>query len=132
LGLPYFTEVPCWWRLAASSWPRFSAIAAFAVFGVSAAFQQQHLNPISREALSDLQIDWTRVFILSLLLLAFLGTNLIGNSFFPDLELTAPALGLGLWAAILATSLWRKPDWAVAKEPLRAQFFWSRLSRLLL
>ena len=54
-----------------------------------------------------------RAFVVFLLLVAVLGTNLIANSYFPELAHTAPSLGLGLWAAILATSPLRQPEWAV-------------------
>jgi Na+/H+ antiporter NhaD/arsenite permease-like protein len=99
------------------------AVAAFAIFGVAAAIQQHRLYPISGEASPDLRIDWMRAFVVLLLLVAVLATNLIGNSYFPELEHTAPALGLGLWTAILATALLRRPEWGVLGEAGKGAVF---------
>jgi hypothetical protein len=53
------------------------------------------------------------VAIVLIILTAVVAVNVIGNSLFPGLEKTAPALGIGLWVAILATSAFRVPDWRV-------------------
>jgi Na+/H+ antiporter NhaD/arsenite permease-like protein len=99
------------------------AIAAFAVFAPLATLQQQRLSPISRGPSSDVHIDWVRVAIVLIILTAVVAVNVIGNSLFPGLEKTAPALGIGLWVAILATSAFRVPDWRVLLEATKGATF---------
>jgi Na+/H+ antiporter NhaD/arsenite permease-like protein len=99
------------------------AIAAFAFFAPLATLQQQRLSPISRGPSSDVHIDWVRVAIVWIILAAVVAVNVIGNSLFPGLEKTAPALGIGLWIAILATAAFRVPDWRVLIEAIRGTTF---------
>jgi Na+/H+ antiporter NhaD/arsenite permease-like protein len=99
------------------------AITAFAFFGVVAAGQQQRFQPIDEDPAAGTVIDWARVAIVLILLLAVLGANLAANNYFPQLEASVPALGLGLWAAILATSFFRQPNWAVLKEAATGAIF---------
>ncbi len=89
------------------------ATAAFAVFGLAASVQQHRLYPIQPHVGSELQIDWMRLVTVGAMLFALLCTNVVVSGFFPQLEHTLPALGLGLWAAIVGTSFIRKPDWTV-------------------
>jgi Na+/H+ antiporter NhaD/arsenite permease-like protein len=99
------------------------AIAAFAFFAPLATIQQQKLSPISRGAVSDVQIDWARVVIVLTILVTIVAVNVVGNTLFPGLEKTAPALGLGLWIAILATTPFRAPQWRVLIEATRGATF---------
>jgi Na+/H+ antiporter NhaD/arsenite permease-like protein len=89
------------------------AIGAFVVFAPLAAILQHRLSPISRHAPADIHIDWIRVLVVSIILAAVIAVNAIGNGLFPELEKTVPALGLGLWIAILATAALRGPEWNV-------------------
>jgi Na+/H+ antiporter NhaD/arsenite permease-like protein len=99
------------------------AIAAFVFFAPMATFQQQKLSPISRSAASHVQIDWVRVLIVLTILITLIAVNVVGNSLLPRLEKTAPALGLGLWIAILATTPFRAPQWRVLVEAIRGATF---------
>jgi Na+/H+ antiporter NhaD/arsenite permease-like protein len=99
------------------------AIAAFAIFAPLATFQQQRLSPISRSVASNVQIDWPRVLIVLTILITVVAVNVVGNSLFPGLEKTVPALGLGLWIAILATAPFRAPQWRVLIEATRGATF---------
>jgi Na+/H+ antiporter NhaD/arsenite permease-like protein len=99
------------------------AIAALLAFGVPAAFQQHHLCPIKKDTSADIRIDGTRVIVVALLLLALLLTNLVGNSLFPELHESLPMLGLGLWAAILATAPLRQPHWRILTEASMGAIF---------
>jgi Na+/H+ antiporter NhaD/arsenite permease-like protein len=99
------------------------AIAAFAFFAPLATLQQQRLSPISRGPSLDVHIDWVRVAIVWIILAAVVAVNVVGNSLFPGLEKTAPALGIGLWIAILATAAFRVPDWRVLVEAIKGATF---------
>jgi Na+/H+ antiporter NhaD/arsenite permease-like protein len=99
------------------------ALSAFAIFGVAAAFQQRSFGSVHRVVLPNSQIDWTRLYVVALLLLALLGTNLLVNGVFPHLESTVPMLGLGLWVATIATTSLRRPDWSVLNHALTGAVF---------
>jgi len=68
-------------------------------------------------------VDWPRAAVCLLLLAVIFAVNVTGNAFFPDVLRAAPLLGLGLWVAILLTSLWRQPDWTVMREAVRGALF---------
>lgn len=89
------------------------ALAAFAVFAVPAAIQQHRFAPILSRSQLKLPIDWGRLGTVMIMLGALLGTNVFVSGWAPQLEHSAPAIGLGLWAAIFLTSFARKPDWSV-------------------
>jgi len=99
------------------------AIAAFAFFAPLTTLQQQRRSPISRGPSSPVHIDWARVVIVWIILAAIIAVNVIGNSFFPEPEKIAPALGIGLWIAILATAAFRAPDWRVLIEATKGATF---------
>jgi Na+/H+ antiporter NhaD/arsenite permease-like protein len=89
------------------------AIAAFVVFGVAGALQQHRHAPIHRHEGAPVVMHWTRLGIVMAMLLSLAAANILVSGFVPELEHTIPALGLGLWLAIAATSLLRQPDWKV-------------------
>ena len=99
------------------------SIAAFAFFAPLATLQQRRLSPISRGATSDVHIDWVRVLVVLTILSAVVAVNIVGNSLFPELEKIVPALGVGLWIAILATTAFRAPEWRVLNEATKGATF---------
>lgn len=99
------------------------ALGAFAVFAPLAAASQQNRSPLTPSTMSDLHIDWVRAAIVLFALCTLVATNVIVNGAFPGLEDSAPALGLGLWAAILATAPIRSPDWSVLRESIKGSLF---------
>jgi Na+/H+ antiporter NhaD/arsenite permease-like protein len=99
------------------------AFAAFAVFGPFAARAQQRKSPLVRHHAADLVIDWTRAAVVVVVLGTVVTVNVVANSNFPELEELAPALGLGLWTAVLVTSPVRSPDWSVLREALKGALF---------
>jgi Na+/H+ antiporter NhaD/arsenite permease-like protein len=99
------------------------AIAAFAFFAPLATFQQQRLSAISHGKASAIKIDWIRVLIVLTILITIIGVNVVGNTLFPGLEKTAPALGLGLWIAIFVTTAFRTPQWHVLIEASKGATF---------
>jgi Na+/H+ antiporter NhaD/arsenite permease-like protein len=58
-------------------------------------------------------MHWTRLGIVMTMLVSLAAANIVVSGFMPELEHIVPALGLGLWLAIAATSLLRQPDWKV-------------------
>ncbi|MCP1916242.1 Na+/H+ antiporter NhaD/arsenite permease-like protein [Bradyrhizobium sp. USDA 4501] len=100
-----------------------AAIVAMLVFAVPASLQQHRFSPIVKDAPSGLRIDWARIAIVAVILLAALTANVTANLKFPALLDTLPVLGLAVWAAILVTSVLRRPDWSVMPETLKGTVF---------
>jgi hypothetical protein len=68
-------------------------------------------------------IDWARVTIVALILLATIAVNVVMNLHFPALVDAFPFLGATVWLVLLATSAWRRPDWSVMPATLRGSVF---------
>ena len=100
-----------------------SGVAFVIVAGFAAAAQHRH-QPIVAHVPGDAPpVDGLRMLVVVLLLAALLGTNFVGNAYFPSQQGAAPWLGLGLWGAILVTQIIRKPDWSVMPEAGRGAAF---------
>jgi hypothetical protein len=99
------------------------AIGAFVVFAPLAAIWQEKRAPLSAAAHPDVRIDWIRSAIVAFALVTLIATNVIASSAIPGLEDVAPALGLGLWAALLVTARVRSPDWTVLQEAGKGALF---------
>jgi Na+/H+ antiporter NhaD/arsenite permease-like protein len=99
------------------------AAAAIAIFGIPAALQQHAFSPIVKHAPAALRIEWTRVFIVAVILVTAIAANVIANLKFPALLDQLPVIGLAVWAAILVTALLRRPDWAVMPETFKGTIF---------
>jgi Na+/H+ antiporter NhaD/arsenite permease-like protein len=94
--------------------PAYAAgVVALAVCAVPASLAQHAHCPIVKDAPAGARIDWPRVAIVVLILLAAIGANLLLNLRFRQWSTAAPFLGLALWAAILVTAALRRPDWRV-------------------
>jgi len=99
------------------------AIAAFAVFALPAAHVQHRFAPIQKHAGVRVVVDWVRVAIVAVMLVSVVGSNVAANLLAPELLHAIPLIGLALWLAILATALFRAPDWKVMPEAIRGAAF---------
>jgi Na+/H+ antiporter NhaD/arsenite permease-like protein len=100
-----------------------AAVAALFVFGIPAAIQQQRYSPIMAHAESKLPVDWPRVAVVLLVLVAAVATNVLMNVGFPELAQRFPFIGVAVWIALLAAARWRAPDWKVLPGALRGTVF---------
>jgi Na+/H+ antiporter NhaD/arsenite permease-like protein len=100
-----------------------AAVAALFVFGIPAAIQQQRYSPIMAHAESKLPVDWPRVAVVLLVLVAAVATNVLMNVGFPELAQKFPFIGVAVWVALLAAARWRAPDWKVLPGALRGTVF---------
>jgi Na+/H+ antiporter NhaD/arsenite permease-like protein len=100
-----------------------AAGVALVVCGIPAALQQQRHSPIVKGSSARLQIDWSRVGIVAVILLSAMAVNVISNLRFPQYSDRFPFLGAAVWAAILATAAWRRPDWSVLPATLQGSTF---------
>jgi Na+/H+ antiporter NhaD/arsenite permease-like protein len=99
------------------------AVGAFAVFAPLAAISQQKRSPLTAIAGAMPHIEWPRVMIVAAALITLVATNVVASRVLPGLEELVPALGLGLWAALLVTAPLRAPDWNVLREAIKGALF---------
>ncbi len=100
-----------------------AAGVALLLSGFVAARQQHAHSPISRDSSTAHVVDWLRVGVVALILIATVGVNVAANLRFPALLDRYPILGATVWAAILATAAIRKPEWRLLPGALRGAAF---------
>jgi len=96
---------------------------AMVIFGIPAALQQHRFCPIVKDAPPGLHIDWVRVAIVALILVAAILANVIANLKFPALLDAIPVIGLAVWVVILLAAPLRRPDWAIMPETFKGTIF---------
>jgi len=100
-----------------------AAGVALFVFGIPLAIRQQRFQPIATERLGDTPIDHARLAIVAAILVAAIAANVTMNLRYPALAGHVPALGAAVWAVLLATATWRRPDWSVLPATLKGTAF---------
>jgi Na+/H+ antiporter NhaD/arsenite permease-like protein len=100
-----------------------AAGTALLIFGIPAALQQQRYSPIIEHVPTGLHIEWTRVFIVAVILLTAIAANVITNLRFPELLDSLPIIGLAVWAAVLLTAPLRRPEWEIMPATLKGTVF---------
>jgi Na+/H+ antiporter NhaD/arsenite permease-like protein len=102
----------------------YTAVAfAIFLFGIPAAIQQQRYSPIMKDMPAGVRVDPPRVAIVFAILIAAILANVIANLHYRELLDQLPVIGLAVWAALLVTALWRRPDWAVLPETFKGTIF---------
>jgi Na+/H+ antiporter NhaD/arsenite permease-like protein len=100
-----------------------AAVAALLFFGVFAARQQQRYSPIVKDSKPGVRIDWMRLAIVLVVLVAAIGTNVVVNVRFSHLAQSFPFIGAAVWVALLATAGLRSPDFRLVPGALRSSVF---------
>ena len=100
-----------------------AAVVALVVVGVFAARQQHAYSPITKDAPPGIVVDWARVAIVAVILLAAIGANVACNLLFPAVLDHFPVIGAAVWVAILATAPIRKPEWKLLPEAFKGTVF---------
>ena len=100
-----------------------AAFAALLVLGVPAALLQQRYCPIARDETTREGIDWARLAIVFIILAAAIVANVLMNTRAPELGDRLPVIGLAVWAALILTAGWRKPEWSLLPEALKGSIF---------
>ena len=103
-----------------------AAVAAFAVIGPLGALAQHRHQAILADDEPGHPLEWRRIWIVAIILVAAVTANILAN-LLSEGEETAPWLGLALWAALLLTSLWAKPDWSLIRPGAKGAFFLAAL-----
>lgn len=89
-----------------------ASIAAFFVFGVFGSIQQHRYQPIQRNSAFQGGIEWNRIFIVALILVGAISTNILFD--FP---------ALGVWIAILLGTMMSKTPWGELKKAWQGTVF---------
>jgi Na+/H+ antiporter NhaD/arsenite permease-like protein len=100
-----------------------AAAVALVVCAIPAAIQQQRYAPIVKDAAVAHRIDWARIAIVAIILVAAIGANVIANLRFPALLDHFPVIGAAVWVAIFVTAPWRSPDWRLLPDALKGSIF---------
>jgi Na+/H+ antiporter NhaD/arsenite permease-like protein len=99
------------------------ASVAMVIFGIPAALQQQRYSPIRKDPPRGVRIDWGRVAIVALILIAAIVTNIVVNVEFTNVSDRFPFIGAAVWLAILIAVPLRKPDWKVVPNAVKGSIF---------
>jgi Na+/H+ antiporter NhaD/arsenite permease-like protein len=100
-----------------------AAFVALFIFGIPAAIQQHRYSPIQKDLQAGTHVDWSRVAIVALILIAAIAANVAINTRYPALADRFPFIGAAVWAAILLAAAWRRPDWKVVPEAVKGSIF---------
>jgi hypothetical protein len=93
------------------------------VFSIPAALQQHRYSPIRKDPPKRLRIEWPYAAIVALILVVAIVSNVTANLKYPALLDLIPVIGLSVWAVILLTTPWRRPDWAIMPETFKGTVF---------
>ncbi len=99
------------------------AIPALLIFGIIAARQQHAFQPIMKDAPTGARVEWARVAIVAIILLAAVLANVYFNLRAPAVLDTLPVIGIAVWAAILVTTAWRAPNWRLLPGAFKGSVF---------
>jgi Na+/H+ antiporter NhaD/arsenite permease-like protein len=100
-----------------------AASVALVVFGIPASLQQHRHSPIIKDAKVSDRIDWARVTIVAVILLAAIAANVLMNLIFPEHSDAFPFIGAAVWVALLACAPWRMPDWSLLPAAFKGSVF---------
>jgi Na+/H+ antiporter NhaD/arsenite permease-like protein len=100
-----------------------AAVVALVVCAIPAAIQQQRYSPIIKDASVQHRVDWVRIAIVGVILLAAIGANVAANLYFPAVLDHFPVIGAAVWVAILLTATLRRPDWRLLPDAFKGSVF---------
>lgn len=100
-----------------------AALVAVIVIGVVGAKQQHAYSPILKSSHEHVNIDWGRIFIVGLILVFAVATNIFINLNFNELADHFPFIGVAVWLAILITIPLRRHDWEIMPETFKGSIF---------
>ena len=100
-----------------------AAITALLVVGIPAALQQHKFQPIEKHAETGVTIDWVRLAVVAIILMAAVAANVMANLYAPALLDRLPVIGIAVSAAVLGTAPMRRPDWGVVPGAAKGAAF---------
>ena len=100
-----------------------AAGTAMLIFGIPASLQQQRYSPIVPEPPKGIVVDWARVFIVALMLVAAIVVNIVVNVRFNEISDRFPFIGAAVWIALLVCVPLRRPAWEELPNALKGSIF---------
>ena len=100
-----------------------AAIPALVFFGILAARQQHALQPIMKDVPVGVRADRGRIAVVFAVLAAAIVVNVIAQLHHGSLLDRLPAIGLGVWLALLVCAPLVAPDWQVLPSAIRGGIF---------
>ena len=100
-----------------------AAGVAMLIFGVPASLQQQRYSPITRDAPANIVIDWARVGIVALMLIAAIAVNIVANVRFASISGSFPFIGAAVWVVLLLCAPVRTPAWGELPGAFKGSVF---------
>jgi Na+/H+ antiporter NhaD/arsenite permease-like protein len=70
-----------------------------------------------------IRIDGARLVIVALILLSAIGANVYFNLRQPQVLDHVPVIGLAVVLAVIATAVWRQPDWSLVPDAVKGSVF---------
>jgi Na+/H+ antiporter NhaD/arsenite permease-like protein len=100
-----------------------AAVAAFIVFAIPAARQQQRYSPIQKNTDADIPVDWARVIVVGLILAGAIAANIHANQLEEEAAGAFPYIGATVIGVILLMTPWRRPDWKIVPVAAKGSVF---------
>jgi Na+/H+ antiporter NhaD/arsenite permease-like protein len=100
-----------------------AAVAAFFVFAIPAARQQQRHSPIEKNVNEEVDVDWARVVIVVLILGSAIVANVQANRLPSEEAAAFPYIGATVIGVILLLTPWRRPDWKAVPAAAKGSVF---------
>jgi Na+/H+ antiporter NhaD/arsenite permease-like protein len=100
-----------------------AAIPALVFFGILAARQQHALQPIMRDVPAGVRVDRRRIAVVVAVLVTAIVVNVVAQLSHGSVLDRLPAIGLGVWLALLACAALVPPDWRVLPSATRGGVF---------
>ena len=96
------------------------ALLIIAYFGAK---QQHAYSPIIKHAHEHTKVDWGRIFIVVVMLVFAVATNITINIKMPEMAAHFPFIGVAVWIAVLLTIPVRRHDWELLPETIKGSIF---------
>jgi Na+/H+ antiporter NhaD/arsenite permease-like protein len=100
-----------------------AAAVALLVFGIPASIQQDRYNRIVKDMPPGIHIDWLRVMVVFVVLVAAISANVFVNLAYPELLDHVPVIGLAVVGALVLTAPVRYPDISILPATLKGTVF---------
>lgn len=100
-----------------------ASVAAFIVFAIPAARQQQRFSPIEKYADAQVHVDWARLTIVVSILGCAIAANIQANRLPPEEAGAFPYIGATVIGVIFLMTPWRRPDWKAVPAAARGGLF---------
>ena len=98
-------------------------VVALLIFGIAAARQQHAYQPIQKDDTPGVHVEYARLVVVGIILLAAIAANVLCNLKAPHLLDQMPVIGLAVVLAVLATAVLRAPQWSLLPGAFKGSVF---------